>query len=105
MLPTELYNLIIDHLHDSKPSLLACSLVCCARVPESRFHVFHKIQLRRDTDSFFQLFESPHATLASAHIRELNVAQNSVTRGGSPADLLDGRTFQGVLTRCPMQRN
>ncbi|SJL13806.1 uncharacterized protein ARMOST_17254 [Armillaria ostoyae] len=103
MLPAELCNLIIDHLHDSKPSLLACSLVCRAWIPECRFHLFHNLRLCRDTaDTFFQLFESPHATLASAHIRELDVAQNTVIRGGSlEGDLLEGLAFQGVLTRCP----
>ncbi|KAG7440772.1 uncharacterized protein BT62DRAFT_956674 [Guyanagaster necrorhizus] len=103
MLPTELCNLVIDHLHDSKPSLLACSLVCRAWIPESRFHLFHEVKLYRDTaDSFFQLFESQHATLGSGYIRELDVAQNTVTRHGSlEGDLLDGRAFQGVLTRCP----
>ncbi|KAK0202402.1 hypothetical protein DFS33DRAFT_1339852 [Desarmillaria ectypa] len=103
MLPTELCNLVIDYLHDSKPSLFACSLVCRAWVPECRFHLFQKLRLCRDTaDPFFQLFESPHATLASAHIRELDVAQNTVTKGGSlEGNLLDGRAFQGVLTRCP----
>ncbi|KAK0436950.1 hypothetical protein EV421DRAFT_1739363 [Armillaria borealis] len=103
MLPVELCNLIIDHLHDSKPSLLTCSLVCRAWIPECRFHLFHNLRLCRDTaDTFFQLFESPHATLASAHIRELDVAQNAVIRGGSlQGDLLEGLAFQGVLTRCP----
>ncbi len=103
MLPAELCNLIIDHLHDSKPSLLACSLVCRAWIPECRFHLFHNLRLCRDTaDSFFQLFKSPHATLASAHIRELDVTQNTVIRGGSlEGDLLEGLAFQGVLTRCP----
>ncbi|KAK0202157.1 hypothetical protein DFS33DRAFT_1056753 [Desarmillaria ectypa] len=103
MLPTELCHLVIDYLHDSKPSLLACSLVCRAWVPESRFHLFHKVMLYRDTaDPFFQLFESTHATLASAHIRELDIAQGTVTRSRSlEGDLLDGRAFQGVLTRCP----
>ncbi|KAK0239339.1 hypothetical protein EDD85DRAFT_906210, partial [Armillaria nabsnona] len=103
MLPAELCNLIIDHLHDSKPSLLACSLVCRAWIPECRFHLFHNLRLCRDTaDTFFQLFESPHATLASAYIRELDVAQNTVIRGGSlEGDLFEGQAFQGVLTRCP----
>ncbi|KAK0443111.1 uncharacterized protein EV420DRAFT_1726542 [Desarmillaria tabescens] len=105
MLPTELCNLVIDHLHDSKPSLLACSLVCRARVPESRFHLFHKVRLFRDTDLFFQLLESPHATLASAHIHELDVAQNAVTMNGNlenlDGELLDRQIFQGVLARCP----
>ncbi|KAK0235000.1 hypothetical protein EDD85DRAFT_63450 [Armillaria nabsnona] len=103
MLPTELCNLIIGHLHDSKPSLFACSLVCRAWVPECRFHLFHTVVLYRDTaDPFFQLFESPHATIASSHTRELDVAQNTVTRGGNlDGELLDGLAFQGVLSRCP----
>ncbi|KAK0475617.1 hypothetical protein EDD18DRAFT_1367018 [Armillaria luteobubalina] len=103
MLPTELCNLVIDHLHDSKPSLLACSLVCRAWVLECRFHLFQKVDLYRDTaDPFFQLFESPYATIASAHTRELNVAQNTVTRYGNlDGELLDGLAFQGVLSRYP----
>ncbi|SJL13810.1 uncharacterized protein ARMOST_17258 [Armillaria ostoyae] len=103
MLPAELCNLIIDHLHDSKPSFLACSLVCRAWILECRFHLFHNLRLCRDTaDTFFQLFESPHATLASAHIRELDVAQNTVIRGGSlECDLFEGLAFEGVLNRYP----
>lgn len=101
MLPTELCNLIIDHLHDSKPSLSACSLVCRSWVPECRFHLFHKVVLYRGTaDPFFQLFESPYATIASAHTRELDVAQNR--QGGNlGSKLLDDLSFQGVLSRCP----
>ncbi|KAK0214982.1 hypothetical protein IW262DRAFT_1277880 [Armillaria fumosa] len=101
-LPIELCNLMIDHLHDSKPYLFACSLVCRAWIPECRFHLFHNLRLCRDTaDAFFQLFESSHATLASAHIRELDVAQSTVIRGGNlECDLLESLAFQRVLTRC-----
>ncbi|KAK0466768.1 uncharacterized protein EV420DRAFT_1238009, partial [Desarmillaria tabescens] len=72
--------------------------------PECRFHLFHKLRLCRDTaDPFFQLSKSPHATFASAHIRELDVAQNTAARSGSlEGDLLDSGAFQGVLTRCPV---
>ncbi len=102
MLPTELCNLIIDHLHDSKPSLLVCSLVCRAWVPECRFHFFHKVRLDRDkADPFFQLFESPHATIASAHTRELDVAQNPITRNRNLDELFENLAFQSVLSRCP----
>ncbi len=102
MLPTELCNLIIDHLHDSKPSLLVCSLVCRAWVPECRFHLFHKVRLDRDkANPFFQLFESPHATIASAHTRELDVAQNPITRNRNLDELFENLAFQSVLSRCP----
>ncbi|KAK0216841.1 hypothetical protein IW262DRAFT_150284 [Armillaria fumosa] len=113
MLPVELCNLIIDHLHDSKPSLLACSLVCRAWVPECRFHLFYQVVLGPDTaDPFFQLLESPHATIAPAHTRELDVSQNSVkseyellvaelTR--STGENLDNNLLEnlGILSRCP----
>ncbi|KAJ6581943.1 CNH domain-containing protein [Mycena capillaripes] len=33
---TEIYELIIDHLHADKPALLACSLVCRSWVPRSK---------------------------------------------------------------------
>ncbi|KAK0489364.1 hypothetical protein IW261DRAFT_411042 [Armillaria novae-zelandiae] len=90
MLPVELCNLIIDHFHDSKSSLFACSPVCRAWIPECRFHLFHNLRLCRDTaDTFFQLFESSHATLASAHIRALDVAQNTVIRGGNLEDVFE----------------
>ncbi|KAK0186439.1 hypothetical protein F5146DRAFT_890637, partial [Armillaria mellea] len=83
-----------------KPSLLACSLVCRAWVPECRFHLFHKVLLNRDTaDPFFHLLESPHATLALAHTRELIVAQNK-----HPTNrLLYNRLLEnmGILSRCP----
>ncbi|KAG6864991.1 hypothetical protein C0991_005813 [Blastosporella zonata] len=39
-LPQELYERIIDHLHNHVLSLLACSLVCRAWVPASRYHLF-----------------------------------------------------------------
>ncbi|KAH0583500.1 hypothetical protein H2248_009127 [Termitomyces sp. 'cryptogamus'] len=39
-IPQELYERIIDHLHNDIMSLLACSLVCRAWVPASRYHLF-----------------------------------------------------------------
>ncbi|KAK0216842.1 hypothetical protein IW262DRAFT_1252408, partial [Armillaria fumosa] len=81
-----------------KPSLLACSLVCCAWVPECRFHLFYKVLLRRDTaDPFFQLLESPRATIASAHPHELIVAQDTVWSENLDCKLLEN---PDILSRC-----
>ncbi|KAK0475585.1 hypothetical protein EDD18DRAFT_196536 [Armillaria luteobubalina] len=99
MLPVELYNLIIDHLHDSKPSLLACSLVCRAWVPECRFHLFYKVVLRRDTAGpFFQLLESPHATIASVRTHELIAKQDTIWNENLDCKLLEN---PDILSRCP----
>ncbi|KAJ7366326.1 hypothetical protein DFH08DRAFT_1003102 [Mycena albidolilacea] len=46
-LPQELTDYILDCLHDDKPSLWQCSLVCWAWVPATRFHLFSDIALRR----------------------------------------------------------
>ena len=47
-LPTELTDAIIDHLHDDKPTLLDCSLVCSSWLESSRYHLFRSIRIRGD---------------------------------------------------------
>ncbi|KAF8529406.1 hypothetical protein JB92DRAFT_2696447, partial [Gautieria morchelliformis] len=43
MLPGELIDQVIDHLHDDSPSLRACCITCRAWAPSARFHIFHDI--------------------------------------------------------------
>ncbi|KAI0367122.1 hypothetical protein BV20DRAFT_584549 [Pilatotrama ljubarskyi] len=38
--PGEITDAIIDHLHDSRETLLSCALVCSAWLPSSRHHLF-----------------------------------------------------------------
>ena len=45
-LPAELTDAIIDHLHDDKPTLSKCSLVCNSWLDSSRYHLFHTIRVR-----------------------------------------------------------
>ncbi|KAF9263749.1 hypothetical protein L218DRAFT_987391 [Marasmius fiardii PR-910] len=45
MLPQELVDQIIDHLHNDISSLKSCTLVCRAWLPTSRLHLFSKIRL------------------------------------------------------------
>jgi hypothetical protein len=47
MLPVELYELIIGHLHDDKATLKACSLTCKTFLHLSRYHLFYKLRLCR----------------------------------------------------------
>ncbi|KAM5540164.1 hypothetical protein V8D89_006304 [Ganoderma adspersum] len=42
-LPKELTDAIIDHLHDDRPSLQACALVCSAWLDPSRYHLFRSL--------------------------------------------------------------
>ncbi|KAF8478336.1 hypothetical protein JB92DRAFT_3280461 [Gautieria morchelliformis] len=43
ILPGEMIDQVIDHLHDDPPSLRACCLTCRAWAPSARFHIFHDI--------------------------------------------------------------
>ena len=42
-LPQELTDAIVDHLHDDRPSLQACALVCSAWLDPSRYHLFRSL--------------------------------------------------------------
>ncbi|KAJ7144570.1 hypothetical protein C8R44DRAFT_602035, partial [Mycena epipterygia] len=44
-LPSELWDAIIDHLHDDPTVLRICALVCRTWIPASRFHSFEAISL------------------------------------------------------------
>lgn len=41
----ELFDYIIDFLHDDEAALRACALVCRSWVPTSRIHLFHQLSL------------------------------------------------------------
>jgi hypothetical protein len=45
LIPQELSDIIIDHLHDDRPALGRCGLVCQSWLPSSRFHLFSTIKL------------------------------------------------------------
>jgi hypothetical protein len=45
IIPTELWDEIIDHLHDDKSTIGTCGLVCRSWISSSRFHLFSTIQL------------------------------------------------------------
>ncbi|KAL6302240.1 hypothetical protein BKA93DRAFT_403773 [Sparassis latifolia] len=44
-LPPELQDMIMDYLHDDKPSLLSCSLVCRCWIYSSRHHLLQSIYI------------------------------------------------------------
>ncbi|KAF8515428.1 hypothetical protein JB92DRAFT_3095910 [Gautieria morchelliformis] len=43
VLPGELIDQVVDHLHDDSPSLRACCITCRAWAPSARFHLFQDI--------------------------------------------------------------
>ena len=51
VLPAEITDIIIDHLHDQPHALSACSLTCSNWLPRSRLHRFRDVELM-DTSKF-----------------------------------------------------
>ncbi|EKM51322.1 uncharacterized protein PHACADRAFT_200143 [Phanerochaete carnosa HHB-10118-sp] len=45
-LPQELWDMVIDHLHDDRATLLVCCCICKSWLPSSRFHLRDHIRLR-----------------------------------------------------------
>ncbi|KAH9843591.1 uncharacterized protein C8Q71DRAFT_719347 [Rhodofomes roseus] len=47
LVPPELCDIVVDHLHDDPPALATCALVCRGWLPSSRMHQFHTLVLHR----------------------------------------------------------
>jgi hypothetical protein len=72
-IPQELVDYIIDHLHNDKPSLAACSLVCRDWIPPSRYHFLPKLSLNFvDIHHCLYILESPLCTIVP-RIRHLSL--------------------------------
>ncbi|KAM5530632.1 hypothetical protein V8D89_015701 [Ganoderma adspersum] len=76
-LPIELFELVIDCLHDEK-TLHSTSLVCKAWLPRSRFNLFRSIELNlpRHLDGLIDLLASTPEI--APIIQELSVSENSI---------------------------
>lgn len=51
-LPVEIYDFIVDQIHDDPPSLMQCSLVCRRFAHQSQQHLFRRIVLHRPSKMF-----------------------------------------------------
>lgn len=78
-LPAELQDAIIDHLHDDKPSLANCSLVCSNWLHSSRLHLFEKLAVKGEVEGHgFRDFLSFIATDAAATVEYVKEVKYSV---------------------------
>src|ERR1700722_12200653 len=106
-LPNEIQDHILDFLHDSKPALKACALVCRAWVPTSRYHLFSKIQVPgRGANAFEELFASPNCTIR--HVKACTSSSAAIWKIGhvlrhlTPSSLhLIHRDQQTLATSAP----
>jgi hypothetical protein len=58
-----MHDQIIDHLHDDRPSLIACGLTCRAWLPSVRCHIFSTVVLT-PLKKFVPTLRELHATIA-----------------------------------------
>lgn len=64
-LPHEIFDAIIDHLHDDQSVLLSCSQASSLLLPCSRYHLYSKVVLHsKDLISFLSLLSTPWNTIS-----------------------------------------
>ncbi|KAJ7828094.1 hypothetical protein B0H13DRAFT_2373360 [Mycena leptocephala] len=90
--PTELHDYIIDHLHNDKQSLSACSLVCRALSAPNKYQLFQRASTIHVHRSNFRQFcellatQQPNPYIGRLHL-ESHIVENSSTNS-SNLDLL-----------------
>ncbi|KAF8530776.1 hypothetical protein JB92DRAFT_3105997 [Gautieria morchelliformis] len=92
MLPGELIDQVIDHLHDDLPSLRACCLTCRAWVPSARFHIFYNIVLSaKRAHAFARVRRMRRAAGLLKPSPHISLLVRSLTIDGGPRGTFDRR--------------
>ncbi|KAH9479356.1 hypothetical protein JR316_0007946 [Psilocybe cubensis] len=107
----ELYDYIIDFLHDDDAALRACALVCRAWLPSSRCHLFYRLKLSGSGPSpissswanntacrriYGTLLSSPHL---AAYVNELSIQEHNVLRPSTYRWVSEEITFPSLLKK------
>ncbi|KAJ7910525.1 hypothetical protein B0H13DRAFT_1615557 [Mycena leptocephala] len=88
--PTELHDYIIDHLHNDKHTLFACSLVCRTWGASSRYHLFRNAStIRVHRGNFQQFCELLDSQRLNAYIGRLHLQSHLIDD-----EFFGGPTFQ-----------
>jgi hypothetical protein len=62
--PREIFDIVLDHLHDNRQALKVCSLVCKSWLSASRYHLFRSLVVRsRQSEKFGQVVTHRFSTL------------------------------------------
>lgn len=90
-IPPEIVDEIVDHLHNDKYSLAACSLTCKKLLPASRYHLFSELEIKKNLGTFLFALNAPWSSMGPA-IRRL-VLRNVFSIYTRQIISNDGRTF------------
>jgi hypothetical protein len=72
--PTELVDIIIDHLSEDKHSLSNCGLVCHSWVARSQLNLFHEVSVtRQNAAGFVALLNTPSSKTFTSYIVRLSL--------------------------------
>lgn len=110
-LPPELYDRILDHLHDDPRALSACSLTCRSWLPTSRFHLFQGVRIHSfDYECFLGTLRSSPVIgryVTSLRLHDLRnpflpdimqILQSVATLALTQLDLSDATTMSTLAT-------
>jgi hypothetical protein len=104
IIPLELWDWIIDHLHDDERALSTCGLVCRSWISSSRFHLFRTIQLSKFDIKTSLALCAPGSTIPP-YVRALEMFENDApTKWHSPwvSNALQKMPRLGALERLSL---
>ena len=89
-LPPEIFDLIIDHLHDEPTTLRACSLVSKSWVPRTRRHLFDRVELDMEYGPFLESWMGffPDPSTSPAHHTRFLVFRRFLAIAADATDIL-----------------
>lgn len=92
-LANEVVDIIIDFLHDDKPSLRTCSLTCKTFLPSTRYHLFSDITFTSENiESFVTLLESPSPSSIAPVVRHIILGRLFSYQFNRAMDLIQNAT-------------
>ncbi|KAF4611139.1 hypothetical protein D9613_006980 [Agrocybe pediades] len=111
----ELYDYIVDFLHDDEDALRACALVCRDWALASRYHLFYQIRLTGSAPSptrswaqntacrriFATILSSPHL---AAYVNRLTVQETNVVRPSTYRWVSGEIAFPSLLSKLTSLR-
>jgi hypothetical protein len=74
-IPPEIFDIVIDHLHNDLDALKVCSLVCKSWLPSSRYHLFRSLVVKPSRAKLFGQVLRPQLSTLPNHVFHLTIGQ------------------------------
>ncbi|RDX56351.1 hypothetical protein OH76DRAFT_1413983 [Lentinus brumalis] len=100
-LPAELWDRVIDCLHDDKDALMRTSLVCKAWTPSSHFHLFHTMRFHEVPFALQFIATVPHLVASVRSFNLSSTAPSTVLDLCTVLDAMPNLTRLRITSCCP----